>query len=166
MKKALVLAFILVILVGQSTPAQSRKRSSSKRRAAATKVDAKAGAERIATQIKTLTRFLYVLGSVTKGIETVEDGIRNRDASPQAIEQAERNKASVIASVRNVRDGLSQLEADAHLKPELKPFLPSMTGLTGIGDLAERQAEAGQLDAAGKTLLRAVNQLTDALATR
>ena len=47
------------------------------------------GATRVADQIKILTRFIYLLGGVAKGLEGVDDAARRNEASPAVMEQAE-----------------------------------------------------------------------------
>jgi hypothetical protein len=123
----------------------------------------KAGRERIASQIKTLTQFLFLLGGVAKGIESVDQAARNREASSGAIEQNERNKAKVRESIRNVREGLDNLEAGFR-SAALKTCCPQLEGIGRISETAESLAGANRFDEAGKSLLKAVNQLADALA--
>src|SRR5260370_42469748 len=81
MKNILVLVCLLLL----STAALSQTRSRTTRRGAqAAKppaqqagADAKtAGATKIADQIKNLTRFVYLLGGVAKGIESVDESAR------------------------------------------------------------------------------------------
>ncbi|MFN2514165.1 MAG: hypothetical protein ABR568_22475, partial [Pyrinomonadaceae bacterium] len=64
------------------------------------------GATRVADQIKILTRFIYILGGVAKGLEGVDDAVRRKEASPAILDQATRNKATVRASIQSVREGL------------------------------------------------------------
>src|SRR3954470_17921219 len=99
MKKIIVAACVVLVLsVGSS--AQTRKRqttkhpaskttgASSTEAAAAARTD---GANRVATQIKNLSRFLYLVGGVVKGIEAVDAQAKDGQASPTN----ERNKAQL-----------------------------------------------------------------------
>lgn len=121
------------------------------------------GATRVADQIKILTKFIYLLGGVAKGLETVDDAARRNQASPGAIEQANKSKAVVRNSIRNVREGLDQLESHVRITPELQRYYIKLAGVAAGAATAEEQAAANQFDKAGRTLLDVVSRLTDAL---
>jgi len=121
------------------------------------------GATRVADQIKNLTRFVYLLGGVAKGIEQVDEAARKNEASPTALQQNEQNKAVVKTSLRNVREGLDQLEVYFRGTPELEGYYLKLAGSASGAATAEDQAAAGHFDQAGRTLLGVVNRLTDVL---
>ena len=170
MKRIIILTLICVTLLPAIASAQRRRRSSAKRSAPVAKAPAispaeiQAGRQQVAAQIKVLTQFLYLLGGITKGIESADLSARNREASTAAIEQNERNKTKVKDSLRNVRAGLDKLETDFHSNPKLASYYTSIAGVARIGETAENQAAANRFDEAGRSLVKAVNQLADALA--
>lgn len=122
-----------------------------------------AGATRVADQIKNLTRFLYLLGGVAKGIEAVDDAARRNEASPAVVEQAKRNKDTVRTSIQSVREGLDALEIHFRTTPELQRYYIKLAGVASGAATAEEQAAANQFDRAGRSLLDVVNRLTDVL---
>jgi hypothetical protein len=157
-----------------ASTAQTRKRSAPKRTATPStsyaekqQAEIRAGRERIALQIKTLTQFLYLYAGISKGIETAEMVNRNSEQTAAGLppEQVQRNRAKVKDSVYNVRVGLDQLEAFFRTNPVLTNYYSSISGVAKLGQTAETQAGAGNLDQAGKTLISVVNKLTDALVT-
>src|SRR5437773_1290894 len=164
------IALIAILLISTAAFAQTRSRAT-KRSAPTTKsslptsvVDARtSGATRVADQIKNLTRFVYLLGGVAKGIEQVEEAARKNEASPAALQQNEQNKAVVKTSLRNVREGLDQLEVYFRGTPELEGYYLKLAGSASGAATAEDQAAAGHFDQAGRTLLGVVNRLTDVL---
>jgi hypothetical protein len=165
----LVLAFTIVgSSVGAS--AATRRHRPTKRTSSSTKVAAdrlaaaqtQAARQAVAEQIKVLTHFMYLLGGIEKGIEMNDPG--GREVSPVALELNNRNKAKVKASITSVRQGLEKLETDFRWNPALKDYSPYLTGLANYGEVAEAQAGANRFDEAGRSLLKAVDQLTDALA--
>ncbi|MDQ2922434.1 MAG: hypothetical protein M3R52_12595 [Acidobacteriota bacterium] len=167
---ALLLAASLatVILFPISSFAQTRKRSTTRSsRSSPTTPKASAiqreAAARIADQIKILTRFIYLLGGVAKGLESVDDSTRRNEASPAIVEQAKRNKMTVRTSIQSVREGLDKLELDFRTTPELQRYYIKLAGVAAGAADAEDQATANQFDKAGRTLLEVVNRLTDAL---
>jgi len=121
------------------------------------------GARRVADQIKNLARFVYLLGGVAKVIEQVDEAARKNEASPTALQQNEQNKAVVKTSLRNVREGLDQLEVYFRGTPELEGYYLKLAGSASGAATAEDQAAAGHFDQAGRTLLGVVNRLTDVL---
>jgi len=121
------------------------------------------GAGRVAEQIKTLTRFIYVLGGVAKGLEGVDDAARRNEASPAIMEQAKQNKVTVRTSIRKVREGLDQLESEFSSSMELRRYYTRLAGVASGAAAAEEQAANNQFDRAGRSLIDVVNRLTDVL---
>jgi hypothetical protein len=160
----LLATIILIPLTGFS---ETRKRTAIKpsRSSAAppTSNIQRQGATRVADQIKTLTRFIYLLGGVAKGLEGVDDAARRQEASPAILEQAKQNKATVRTSIQSVREGLDKLEIDFRTTPELQRYYIKLAGVASGAATAEEQAAANQFDKAGRTLLGVVNHLTDVL---
>ena len=172
MKRIIVSICVLVVL---STTAFAQTRSRTTRRGARTSRTAKPslsaaaaqvridGATKVAEQIKNLSRFLYILGGVAKGIEDVDVAARNNQASPAALQTNAQNKAVVTSSLENVRVGLDQLEIYFRSTPELQGYYVKLVGSASGAADAEAQAGAGQFDRSGRTLLGVVNRLADVL---
>jgi hypothetical protein len=147
--------------------AQTRKRTTSRSGRSSAKPKASEvqleGATRIADQIKKLTKFIYVLGGVAKGLESMDDSANRNEASQSILEQAKRNKLIVRTSIQTVREGLDKLELDFRTTPELERYYIKLAGVAAGAANAEDQAAANQFDQAGRTLLDVVSRLTDAL---
>src|SRR5213594_308770 len=169
MKSICVLVGILCI--STTALAQTRSRSTTKRNPPSTTSTVPlaitqartSGATRVADRIKDLTRFVYLLGGVAKGIEQVDEAARKNEASPTALQQNEQNKGSVKTSLRNVREGLDALEISFRSTPGLEGYYLKLAGSASGAADAEAQAGAGQFDRAGRTMLGVVNRLTDVL---
>ena len=168
MKNILVLVCLLLLsttALSQTRP-RTTKRGTQPAKTSAQQASAEAktaGATRVADQIKNLTRFVYLLGGVAKGIEQVDEAARKNEASPAALQQNEQNKLKVKDSLRNVREGLDQLEVYFRATPELQGYYLKLAGSASGAATAEDQAAAGHFDQAGRTLLGVVNRLTDVL---
>jgi hypothetical protein len=117
----------------------------------------------VADEIKTLTRFLYLLGGVAKGIEAVDDDARRNESSPAILEQAKRNKETVRTSIQTIRQRLDLLEIDFRTSADLQRYYTKLAGVAQGASVAEEQAAANQFDRAGRSLLDVVNRLTDVL---
>lgn len=165
--KRIAAALIILTVLCPAALAQTRRRTgSSSKSAAASQKSAQVlrdGATRVADQLKTLTRFIYILGGVAKGIEAADAAARRKEASPAIIEQTEKSKATVRASLQSVREGLDRLELNFRTTPELNRYYMQLAGSAAGAATAESQAAANQFDRAGRTLLDVVNRLTDVL---
>ncbi|MFN2533062.1 MAG: hypothetical protein ABR555_17395 [Pyrinomonadaceae bacterium] len=165
--KRTLLAFVaLGFIFPLNVAAQTRRRASTRSTNTAATRSAgvrTSGASRVADQIKVLTKFIYLLGGVAKGIEAVDDAAKRNQASPAVIQQAEQNKTTVRNSIRNVREGLDKLEIDFRATPELQPYYIKLAGVAAGAAAAEQMAAANQFDRAGRSLLDVVNRLTDVL---
>jgi hypothetical protein len=157
-----------VLLLPLGGLAQTRTRRSSspattqKRRAgstAAAKPDStqiNAARIKLADQIKTLSRFLYLYGRFSKDLEL-------SGAQAGAADATARTRASLLASLKNVREGLDQLESQFHFTPGLERPYAMLQGAAQHAADAEASASAGHFDQAGRTLVEVVTQLTDVL---
>ena len=167
MRRIIGLLIIAVFLSPVSGFAQSRKRTTTRptRPVAAPMLGEaeRAGATRVAEQIKVLTRFIYLLGGVAKGLETVDDATSRNEASAAIIDQAKQNKVTVRASIRSVKDGLDKLEIDFRATPALQRYYIKLAGVAAGAAKAEDLAAANQFDKAGRALLEVVNHLADVL---
>ncbi len=158
-------AIAMVILSPASGFAQTRKRTTKPGRTAAPAAGTvqRAGAARVADQIKILTKFIYLLGGVAKSLEVADDAASRNEASAANIDQTKQSKATVRASIQSVREGLDKLEIDFRTTPELQRYYIKLAGVASGAANAEDQAAANQFDKAGRTLLGVVNHLTDVL---
>jgi len=154
------------MLAPSTLSGQTRRRNT--RRPAATpspsvSIIRRQGATRVADQIKNLSRFLYLLGGVARGIEVADEAARRNEASPTILEQTRRNKSSVKTSIQAVREGLDKLELDFRSNPELNRYYIRLAGVAAGASRAEQQAASNQFEAAGRTLIDVANRLTDVL---
>lgn len=171
MRKAVVLVLACIITVLCTTAdAQRRGRSAPRRGATAARaseksaLEIKAGRDRIASQIKTLTQFLYLLGGIAKDIESADKATTGLDAGSTSVAQNRLSKTRIRESIRNVREGLDRLESDFRLSQALKSYYPYISGVAIIGETAENQAAANRFSDAGRSLLKVVERLADGLA--
>jgi hypothetical protein len=162
-QRIIVLLVLVVSLSPVTVLSQTRKRSTARPPAPKVGEAKRAGAARVGDQIKILTRFIYLLGGVAKGLEGVDDAARRNEASPAVLEQAKSNKATVRASIQSVREGLDKLEIDFRATPELQRYYIKLAGVASKAASAEELAANNQFDKAGRMLLETVNHLTDVL---
>ena len=133
---------------------QRRRGGSSTPRLDATQTNA--ARIKLADQIKTLSRFLYLYGRFSKDLELT-------GAQSGSSDLAAQTKASLITSLKNVREGLDQLESQFRFTPGLERPYNLLRGAAQRAADAEASANAGRFDQAGRTLVEVVTQLTDVL---
>ena len=166
-------AFLCLLCLAITGAAQKRK-TTTKKTGSSTAAAAKAaneanaaeirsGAEKVSIQIKNVSRFIYLLGSIAQGIEDVDKDIKAGKATKTAADTNAKNKQAVLTTLRNVRAGLVELEMEFRTKTPLRTYLINIQGISDITGVAEDQASAGQLKESGKTLLQVVEKLSDTL---
>ena len=168
MRRTTAALIIVLVLLPVTGFAQTRRRTTPRTpspsladlRAAETR---QIGAEKVANQIKTLTRFIYLLGGVAKTLEGVNDAAARAQQPTAAADQVEKSRIVIRNSIRDVRVGMDQLEVDFRATPELQRYYTKLAGVASGAASAEQLAGTNQFDRAGRTLLDVVNRLTDVL---
>lgn len=127
-------------------------------------LEIKDGAEKVSIQIKNLTKFIFVLGGVARGIEDTDKEAKTGKLSKNVVDKNTEFKQTVVTSIRNFRAGLAALEVEFRTKPGLKNYLFQIQGITDLSGRAEDLAIGGQFTESGKVLLLVVEKLSDTLA--
>lgn len=172
--KKLLMMFVLSAFVFCLTlEAQAQKRKPTRKRtstatktAAATAANAaeiKSSAEKVSTQIKNVTKFVYVLGGIAKSIEEIDRDAKTKKLSQGALNLNDTNKKLVLQSLRNVTAGLAALESEFRAKPALRNYNFQIQGISDMSMQAENLASGGQFTDSGKMLLAIVEKLSDTL---
>jgi len=185
LKKGVILVLVLFFMVSSGTAATQKahrrpptKHSVSAEKAAAAKAaaakaaadNAREARQRVASQIKVLTHFVYLFAGIQKSMElgdtagTGGGAGAGHEASTATLDLNNKNKAKLRASITSIQQALERLETDFRFTPSFRNYSPYLAGLGNIGQQAESQATANHFDEAGKSLLKALDQLTDALA--
>jgi hypothetical protein len=161
-------SFMMLCLLGLGGTAMAQKKKPVRK--AASNAAAKTGSsssfvvkdesEKVSTQIKDITKFLYLLGGTNQLITGIDTDPKAPVSAKNTSKQA---KQTVLQTIRNVRAGIVQLEGEFHSKPELRLYIPFIQGASEMAGVAEDQATGGQLNNAGKTLIEVVGRLTDTL---
>jgi hypothetical protein len=121
------------------------------------------GAEKVSIQIKNVSKFIYVLGGVARGIEDIDAEAKSGKVSRAGLDKNTQLKQGVMTSIRNLRAGLAALEVEFRTKPALRNYLTQIQGISDISGVAEDQANGGQFTESGKTLLQVIEKLSDTL---
>jgi hypothetical protein len=168
-KRIATASLVAILIVPAATLGQTRRRSSGSRTSSTASATQRvsqartAGAQRVADQIKLMTRFVYLLGGVSSGIAAVDEAAKRNEATPELLQKNQQNKATVKTSIQGFREGLDKLEVDFRNQPDLQPYYIKLAGSAAGAATAEDQAAANQFDAAGRTLLNVIGRLADVL---
>lgn len=168
MRKTILFATVLMCLFGLNISVEAQKKKPIKKKPKVTTVlanETKEAAEKVAIQINNVSKFLYLLGGISRGIEDIDKDVKNGKISVRSkvANDNESYKQSVLIGVRNLRTGLIQIESDFRVKPKLQPYLASLQGITELSGTAEDQAMNGNFTNSGKTLLLVIEKLAAGL---
>jgi hypothetical protein len=158
-------AMVLVVLgFGSLASGQTKRKPAPKPAPVPLSVaETKAGAVKVSNQLKNVSRFIFLLGSVATGIENLDKDIKAGKASRAIAAQNQENKQKLVLSIQGLRQGLTALESEFQSSLSLRRYTLQLGGIANIAATAEDQARAGQLNSAGQTLLTVIEKLTDTL---
>ncbi|MEO7673664.1 MAG: hypothetical protein ABIU09_06255 [Pyrinomonadaceae bacterium] len=117
-------------------------------------------AQKVSNQVMNVTKFLYLLGGIARGIEDLD---KDAKANRAALDKNASNKKGVIDTIRNLRAGLAALEVDFRTKPLLRKYLLKIEGISALTAQAEDLAVAGRFSESGRPLVMVVEKLSDTL---
>ena len=126
-------------------------------------LEVKDGANKVSIQIKNVTKFLYLLGSISTGIGSADKEAKAGKLSKAGTDTNNQYKQTVITSIRNLKAGLSALETEFNSKPSLRNYTFQIQGITQLAMQSEDLAAAGRFSDAGRPFLTVVEKLADTL---
>ncbi|MBX3281714.1 MAG: hypothetical protein KF756_04475 [Acidobacteria bacterium] len=126
-------------------------------------LDVRAAREKVDIQRSNTSRFIDVLGPIAQEIENTTEAARRQNLPRATVERNEQNKRRVIAAIRNLRVGISELESDFRTRSSLKRYLPSIQGVTDLVASSEDMALAGKFVGAKEPLRDVLKKLVDTL---
>lgn len=156
-------AFVAVLIFSLDAFAQRRPAPRRTPPPTAAPADVKLGAEKVSTQIKNVTKFIYTLGGIATRIEDLDREARMRNISRSVLDTNDANKRSVIIAIRNLRAGIEALETEFRTTPALQKYAINLQGISLLASECEQLAAAGRFSDAGRPLLDLVEKLSDTL---
>lgn len=163
-----VLAIVALLAFSGSASAQKKpvkKTTTAKKPVAAKTVvpplDVRAAREKVEIQLGNVQQFVDVLGPIAQGIEDLEASAKTKPLAKSAADKNAANKQKVVEAIRNLKTGLSTLEAEFRTKASLQKYLPSIQGITDLAGESEDSAIAGRFVAAKDPLRDVIKRLTD-----
>ncbi len=127
-------------------------------------LEVRAAREKVANQLDNVKLFVDVLGPIAQGIEKLDASAKTKQLSKSTADQNEAHKQKVITAIRNLKDGLTNLETEFRTKAVLQKYLPNIQGITDLAADSEDMAIAGKFVASKEPLRSVAKKLTDTLA--
>ncbi|MBI1764708.1 MAG: hypothetical protein HYR56_25065 [Acidobacteria bacterium] len=166
-----LVCLLVCLLVGPAAFAQKKHKSTSTkpRTSAPTPtptpppVNLSTEAGYVAEQLKIVTRFVYVYGKIANGLELAEEQSRRGELSPAAEAKNRQTKEAVATNISGVRTGLETLSKRFQANARLQVQYLKLSYAAESAANAERLVAGGRFDEAGKSLVQAVERLTDVL---
>lgn len=123
--------------------------------------DLRPAAGQVAEQLKLLTRFVYVYGKISNGLETADEQAKRSQPTQAVQAQTQQTKASVVANIENLRAGLTKLEQSFDANPQLQLYSPKLNSAAQTVANAAQLAAANRFDEAGRALLGVADRLAE-----
>lgn len=158
-----IVSLFLTSAIDSNAQRSKRDRRASESAKAEKAADLKKAAEDVAIQIKNISKFVFLLGSVANGIEQIDKDVKAGKASDEVADRNEEFKSNVRASVSGIDTALLKLENDFRTKPALRKYLLDIEGVAGLGGIAVNFAASGRFNDSGRELLLVVERLADTL---
>jgi len=119
----------------------------------------------VAEQIKNVSKFIYIYGKVVYSLQIADDDAKSGKASPTVQDANKKSKDALITNINGLRAGLNTVAAKFQANSRLQVQYLKLSFAAEAIATAEQLAKAGQYDEAGKSLVIAVERLTDTLTT-
>ena len=117
----------------------------------------------VAEQLKIVTRFVYVYGKIANGLELADEQSRRGELSEAAEAKNLQTKQAVANNISGVRQGLETLARRFQTDAQAQVQYLKVSYAAEATANAERLVISGRFDEAGKSLVQAVERLTDVL---
>ena len=161
----------LLLFTNALTTASAQRRKSTAKRPAPkptptptpAPLNLSAEAAQVGEQIKLITRFLYIYGKVANGLELAEEQNRRGELSQAALAQNRQSKEAVVNNLNGLRTGVSNLLTRFQNNSRLQVQYLKVSNAVDAVTNAERLAGNSRFDEAGKSLVLAIERLTDVL---
>ncbi len=172
MNRSLLIALALLLVVSPAGLAQKKKRTptTSQRSRATTPTpapppapDTRKETTEVANTLKALTKFLFLYGKIANGLEVAEDQAKRTRVPANVIEQNVKNKNGVLAGIAGLKDQVDKLGQVLQANPRLQVPYVNLAGVTQKIVEAQGLVQNNQFDEAGRSLVTAVERLTDIL---
>jgi hypothetical protein len=100
---------------------------------------------------------------IAQNIEALDDQARAQKISKTSADTNAANKQKLMTAIRTLRGAIESLENDFRVKPDLKPYLVNIQGISSLAMQSETAASAGRFAASVDPLKTIAKKLGDTL---
>ncbi len=165
MRSMLLLLPLLCALQWQAVAQEPAAPQATKKRPAASAkkppTEARSEVKQLAEQLKLLSRFLYLYGRISQGLETADEQAKKGDLPEALLAKTKASKASVVSNITGIRAGLEKLEQTFHANPRLQRSYVKLLSASEAAARAEQLASTNRFDEAGRMLVGVAERLAD-----
>jgi hypothetical protein len=169
-----ILSIVLLLLLVNAFPAvanpTTQKRSTRSRRPAPTPTPAPAPtvnfvaeANLVSEQLRSVSQFIYIYGKIVNGLELADGQAKEGAASPTAAAKNKEIKDKLGANINTLRAGIDAIATRFRSESRLQVQYLKLTGASDSIATAAQLATAGRYDDAGKSLVTAVQRLSETI---
>jgi hypothetical protein len=166
MKRSLTIVAVLLMLgvFAGFADAQKKKTTTAKKTTSTVPpLDVRAAREKVDIQLSNVNVFVDRLGNIAPNLETADADSKAGRLKPETAAKIKTYEADFVASIRNIKSALGNLESEFRTKPALQKYLPTIQGITDLAAQSEDSALAGKFVAAKDPLRSVSAKLTDTL---
>ena len=162
-------ALALAVLVVGSADAQKRSpRKSTVKKAATLRtippLDVRAAREKVDVQLSNVNDFVNKLGIIAQGLQVADADAKAGNLKAATAAKITAKKNEIVDAIRNIKQGLENLESEFRTKPSLQKYLPTIQGITDLAAQSEDLAIAGKFVGSKDPLRQTAKKLSDTLA--
>lgn len=170
MNRILLIALALFLASAPDTFAQKKKPKPTSARSRTTGAapapappDTRKEANEVANTLKAFSKFLFLYGKISNGLEVAEDQAKRTRVPANVVEQTIRSKNGVLAGIAGLKDQVDKLGQTLQANPRLQIPYINLAGVTQKIVEAQGLAQNNQFDEAGRSLVTATERLADIL---
>lgn len=126
-------------------------------------LEVRAARDKVDTQLSNVNIWLDKFGPIALNLDAAIADEKSGKLSGATAQKIDASKDKVVASIRDLKTGLTNLESEFRTTPVLSKYLPLIQGITDLASKAEDSAIAGQFVAAKDPLRDVTKKLTDTL---
>jgi hypothetical protein len=120
-------------------------------------------ANKVADQLKLVSRFIFVYGKIANGLELAADQAKRGESSPTITARNEQVKLSTVNNIAALKEGIDKVGTELKANDRLQVQYLKLTSASDAVANAQQLAGAGNFDEAGKALVVAVEKLTETI---
>ena len=162
----LALALCLLTFTAASATAQKRTaKGTTKTTSTSTllPLEVRAARDKVDTQLSNVNVWLNKYGPIALNLDAAVADEKNGKLSAKTTQAIDASRNKVVASIRDLKTGLTDLESKFRTTAVLSRYLPMIQGITDLAARSEDAAVAGQFVAAKDPLRDVTKKLTDTL---